>query len=219
MTSKPAALDLAPMMPETSSIQMRTATFLSASSNDLTLMSPTSRGRTGTTFDPAANASAAINEPNYDSGQQTHSTIAELSEAFRMFTSANNVVQQSHIAPKDLMAVMAQVGLRPSERDVAAQIQVIDQRQQGVVTFDEFASLMGRSVPMTEVDSLQAAFWAVDKERTGWISSPQFCELMASHGERSPPDEVSEMLAFADPAGTGRVNYRVFLRMLGMRLT
>lgn len=156
--------------------------------------------------------------PNYNHTQQTHSTIAELSEAFRMFTNVNNIIPQSVISHKDLFSIMLQTGMRPTEKDVSAQIQVIDQKQKGNISFDEFASLMGRSVPIDEVDALQAAFFGVDKERKGWVTANQFCELMANNGEKSEPEEVGEMLQFADPTNTGKVNYRVFLRMLGLRL-
>lgn len=156
--------------------------------------------------------------PNYITGEQTHSTIAELSEAFRMFTNVNGIVPQSVISHKDLMKVMEQTGMRATDKDVAAQIQVVDQNQSGSISFDEFASLMGRTVPIEEVDTLQAAFAGIDKNQTGVVSAAQFAELMVTCGEQCSPEEVSEMLAFADPNGTGKVNYRVFLRMLGLRL-
>lgn len=156
---------------------------------------------------------------NYDRQQQTHSTIAELSEAFRMFTNTNGTVPTSVVTAADLQQIMGQAGMRTTEHEVAALIQAIDQNRIGNISFDEFASLMGRSVPMEEVNGMQAAFWGVDKERKGWITSNQFCELMASKGEQSSPDEVSEMLSFADPNNTGKVYYAVFLRMLGLRLT
>lgn len=167
----------------------------------------------------AAVASARSKQKNYNATQQTHSTIAELSEAFRMFTNVHGAVHQSVLTAKDLMKAMQQTGMRPSEKDVNAIIQVIDQNQIGNISFDEFASLMGRSVPMEEVDSLQAAFLSIDKNQTGIVSSAAFAELMATYGECSSSEEVSEMLAFADPNGTGHVNYRVFLRMLGLRLS
>lgn len=162
--------------------------------------------------------SGRIKQPNYTIGEQTHSTIAELSEAFRMFTNVNGIVPQSIISQKDLVAVMQQTGLRPTDKEVATLLQVLDQNQGGSISFDEFASLMGRSVPIEEVDSLQAAFQSIDRHGTGVVSSAAFAELMANHGENSNPEEVSEMLAFADPNNTGKVNYRVFLRMLGLRL-
>lgn len=166
----------------------------------------------------AAQQIARPDKKNYNASEQTHSTVAELSEAFRMFTNVHGAVHQSVLASKDLMKAMQQTGLRPTEKDVTAIIQVIDQNQGGNISFDEFASLLGRSVPMEEVDSLQAAFVTVDKNRTGIVSSAAFAELMANYGECSSPEEVSEMLAFADPNNTGHVNYRVFLRMLGLRL-
>ena len=164
------------------------------------------------------NSSINRKHPKYIRGEQTHSTIAELSEAFRMFTNVNGIVPQSVISQKDLMKVMEQTGMRPTAQDVGSQIQVIDQNRIGNISFDEFASLMGRTVPIEEVDSLQAAFAGIDKNQTGIVTVAQFTQLMSTYGEHSTPEEVAEMLAFADPNSTGKVNYRVFLRMLGLRL-
>jgi Ca2+-binding EF-hand superfamily protein len=165
---------------------------------------------------PSGNAAAAAAAGAALIGrrQPTHSTLAELSEAFRMLGT------ETEFTPKDLVRLMTAAGQHPTDDDGAEVVKSIDQASGGSISFNEFASLMGRSAfdSADEVDALAVAFWGMDKARTGKVTSAQFIELFALYGEKSDPEEAEEMLHFADPNGTGVVEYMPFLRTLGLRL-
>jgi calmodulin len=142
----------------------------------------------------------------------SHSTMAELSEAYRMLMGSGA------IGYKELGAQMRSHGLHPTDDDVKDIIRAFNQQQDGHVNYPEFAALMTRAVDVNDVDSMRAAFASADKDGRGWVTISQFTELFATCGEKSSPEEVEEMLRFADPNKSGKVDYGLFLSTLAYRL-
>lgn len=63
---------------------------------------------------------------------------------------------------------------------------------------------------MGDIDSeedLIQAFRIFDTNRTGYITSQEFREVMMNLGERLSYDEVTEMIVAADKNSSGKINY------------
>jgi len=60
-------------------------------------------------------------------------------------------------------------------------------------------------------DDLIQAFVIFDSNRTGYITTKEFRDVMMNLGERLTYDEVTEMIIAADKNSTGRINYRGML--------
>lgn len=63
-------------------------------------------------------------------------------------------------------------------------------------------------------DDLIQAFVIFDSNRTGYITTKEFRDVMMNLGERLTYDEVTEMIIAADKNSTGRINYRGMLQNL-----
>lgn len=139
----------------------------------------------------------------------SHSTLAELEEAFHLIGEGND------FTTKELKQLFESLGQHPSEDELQQLVKNVN--PDGVVSFCDFAALLGRHVEHEDLDQMSTAFHWLDPDRTGYISANDFCELFATWGEESSSEEVDELLAFADPK-TGKIQYEEFLRMLAFRL-
>ena len=142
----------------------------------------------------------------------SHSAVAEIAEAFRVLTSENAFDAAM------LTKVMRAHGQQPTEEEVRELIKTIDQTGDGLVRFPEFASLMTQPVELEDINDMKSAFLELDRECKGYVSTSDFLMLMATYGERSKPEECEEMIRFADPDDTGRIDYHSFLSTLAYRL-
>lgn len=165
------------------------------------------RHRPSSSFHPPPLTPKTYSYPN-----QSHSTIAEVAEAFRVITN------ESGFDAAALGKLMRAHGQHPSDDEVKDLIKAIDQRGDGVVRFSEFTALMAQPIELEEIDDMKQAFLEIDKEQRGWVAAAEFLKLFANYGEKSTPEECDEMLAFADPDDTGRVDYNSFLSTLAYRL-
>jgi calmodulin len=143
---------------------------------------------------------------------QSHSNLAEIAEAFRILTHENAVDASG------LVKLMRAHGQQPTEEEVRDLIKAIDQRGDGIIRFNEFTAVMAQPVELEEIEEMKLAFLHLDRERKGWIPAADFTRLFATYGEKSTPEECDEMLRFADPDETGKVDYNSFLGTLAYRL-
>lgn len=145
----------------------------------------------------------------------THGETAELHEGFRLL-AGNKIVQQ--IETKTLKETLMSVGL-PATEDVDDIFRVANQQcMADHLTFPEFMLLMTKQVDERMQEELKLAFRHYDKAGTGFVSIAQFCEMLATMGEKSNPDEVNEMMQFAETEGTGRIEYGRFIAKLAAKL-
>jgi calmodulin len=142
---------------------------------------------------------------------QNHGTMAEFAEAFRL------IMNEGQIDAAWLSKLMRAHGQLPTDDEVRDIIKAIDQKGDGVVRFNDFAALMALPVALEDIDDMKAAFLHLDPQRKGYIFAADFIKLFALHGEKFTPEECEEMLRFADPDETGKVNYNLFLSVLAYR--
>lgn len=147
----------------------------------------------------------------------THGEVAELHEGFRLL-AGNNVVQS--IGIRELKDTFVSVGFPPlDDEQLQELLRVVNQQlQSDHLTFPEFLLLMTKQVDSTMLEELRSAFRVYDKQGTGFVTTAQLCEMLATMGEKSSPEEVNEFIGFADAEGTGRVDYTKMLREIANKL-
>lgn len=97
---------------------------------------------------------------------------------------------------------------------VSSTVKIIDDEFNGKISFTDFLVLLLRRMSSSDVDEMKLAFRYFDKNGTGTVTTNQFVEMFATMGEQSSPEEIDEMLAFADPENTGKIDYIAFLNNL-----
>eukprot|EP00744_Colponema_vietnamica_P017272 GILI01024256.1.p1 GENE.GILI01024256.1~~GILI01024256.1.p1 ORF type:complete len:278 (+),score=55.28 GILI01024256.1:112-945(+) len=97
---------------------------------------------------------------------------------------------------------------------VSSTVKIIDDEFNGKISFTDFLVLLLRRMHPSDIDEMKVAFRYFDKNGTGTVTTNQFVEMFATMGEQSSPEEIDEMLAFADPESTGKIDYVAFLNNL-----
>lgn len=142
----------------------------------------------------------------------THERVAELKEAFSLFTKSGN----ESISVEEMLLVMRSAGQSQTESGLKKIIDYIDSNGDGNVEFPEFLALMALvpQVKSLDVDQLCQAFHEHDRAQTGLVTREQFVQLMTTKGDPLTEEEVSEMLAGAPVDENGNVDYRSFVLSL-----
>ena len=148
----------------------------------------------------------------------THSDVAELHEGYRLL-SLNREHRPQSLNIKQMCEVLNAAGLHLHEDEVAEVIRTIDQSGCNAMTFSDFALLMTRQVDEPMFESMKSAFRFYDKQNTGYVTSSQFCEMFASMGEKSSPDELEELMNLADVDASNKIDYVKFLSRLSAKLS
>lgn len=170
---------------------------------------------TPSTASPLSYSMALANAYATANVRLTHGEVAELHEGFRVL-AGNNVVQQ--IGIQELKDVLVSVGI-PSMDDMGDLFKVSNQQSVADhLTFPEFVLLMTKEVDEKMQEELKLAFRQYDKTGTGCVSTAQFCEMLATMGDKSSPEEVHDMMLFADPEGTGKIDYAKIIQKLADKL-
>ncbi len=155
--------------------------------------------------------------PVAEAVSRNHSEIAELHEGYRLL-SLNREHRPQSLTIKQMHEVSSAAGLHLHEDEIAEVIRTIDQSSCSAMTFSDFALLMTRQVDETLFEEMKSAFRFYDKNNTGFVSTSQFCEMFATMGEKSSPDELEDLLNLADVSGGNRIDYCKFLSRLCAKL-
>lgn len=138
-----------------------------------------------------------------------HSDIAEYKEAFRLLCQHGSET----LYPQDLAALMTSQGLQPTEEDVQKIISIIDQRQTGSVTFEDFLILMGVPVELSDLPELIALLREHDTKGDGIITEVEFSRILHEHGKDLISfEDVNELLSLVK--GNPTVDYMELLDSL-----
>ncbi|RNE99979.1 EF-hand protein 5 [Trypanosoma conorhini] len=165
-----------------------------------------------------ARDSRAMNRPLYR-GPLSHNVISELAEGFRQLGGG----QKKHFIPAQLiLETMKNVGMHLSADEFQDVLRVVGQSEPqnaDELSFSDFLLLMTREVEETMAEELRSAFHHYDKQRTGFVTRKQFTELFATLGERSPPEELEELLSLAEVDEVEeKIDYSRFVRELASRV-
>lgn len=146
-------------------------------------------------------------------GPLNHGSIAELQEGFRVLTGGN---KDCVVTPEALLGVMETVGVHTSMEELLDLLKIVHQDEESSdFTFNEFLTLMTGEVSGKMENELLSAFESCDKTKSGYISKEKFEDIFRSHGEKSDPQELQELLTFAASSEEDdRIDYRKFLKEL-----
>ena len=110
---------------------------------------------------------------------------------------------------------MRTFGWNPTEGELQDLIGVIDQDENGCISFDEFVWLMSQDLHDDDIeDEIRDAFRVFDREGNGFISVIDLKDVLGKIGEKLSPDEVEELIGEADIDGDGNIYYDEFVAMI-----
>merc|ERR1712227_84081 len=119
------------------------------------------------------------------------------------------------ITTVELGQVMRTFGWTPTEMELQDMIGVIDQDENGCISFDEFVWLMSQDIHDEDIeDEIRDAFRVFDREGHGFISVIDLTDLLSKIGEKLSMDEVEELISEADIDGDGNIYYDEFIAMI-----
>lgn len=120
------------------------------------------------------------------------------------------------ISESELKQVMNYLGLKASETEVKAMIQVVDKNCNGYVDYDEFIQMMTQTQvkPLNAEEELRKTFNIFDIDGNGYISHDEIKKTMEHLGERVTDDEVNDMIKAADKNGDGKIDINEFSGLL-----
>lgn len=112
------------------------------------------------------------------------------------------------ISESELKQVMNYLGLKATENEVKAMIQVVDKNRNGYVDYDEFIQMMTQTQvkPLNAEEELRKTFNIFDIDGNGYISHDEIKKTMEHLGEKVTDDEVNDMIKAADKNGDGKID-------------
>ena len=136
----------------------------------------------------------------------------DLKQAFSMFDKNGDQL----ISESELLQVMHYLGLKTSEKEVKAMIQVVDKNRNGYVDYDEFIQMMTQTQikPLTAEEELKKTFRIFDIDGNGLITADEIKKTMQNLGENLTDDEVHHMIKAADKNGDGKIDINEFSGLL-----
>jgi calmodulin len=109
----------------------------------------------------------------------TPEQISEYKEAFKMFCGEGG----DKVTKDSLKSVLRQMGMKPTDAEVAQMIKDGDTSGRGTISFDEFVSMMTEQLrKMDSPDEIIRAFESYDPYGKGVISREDFNSLITSGG-------------------------------------
>merc|ERR1719347_650780 len=140
---------------------------------------------------------------------------AELKQAFRLFDTK----KQDFLLADDINEVLRAMGFRPTQEELDALIEEIDEDGSGAIEFGEFAQLCAKFLvedpdPETMRAELKQAFRLFDKEGTGFITMIQFREILAEVDPNLSEEDLDGIIAEIDEDGSGTMDFEEFCELM-----
>ena len=138
--------------------------------------------------------------------------IAEYKEAFDMFDKN----KKGTISATDITKIMKNFGYPISRKEVEGMIAEIDTSGDGELDFEEFVTLMQKSIQYideTDEDLVLKAFKSFDKDHDGKITNYEFRYILTMLGfdEKFTDDEVDTLFKECDLDNDGILVYQDFI--------
>lgn len=137
----------------------------------------------------------------------TDEKIAEHKYLFEQF----DVNGDGDISYEELQKAMKGVD-DVTEEELREMMLEVDDDENGTIEFTEFLTMMGKRGEKEA--RVIKAFAFFDKDKTGFLSASQLCNIMHRHANMLTPDEIEEMVQEADSDQDGFINYKQFVRLM-----
>lgn len=114
-----------------------------------------------------------------------------------------------------LSSVMKNIGLTPTDAEVADMIKEVSTYDSGTVTFEEFVKVMPKQhVLRPAKEEIRNTFKIFDKNGDQEIAKEDLKRVMEAMGERLDDDELDLMMKEADPSGSGKITFDQFKKAM-----
>ena len=158
----------------------------------------------------------AAQENNEDVAFLSEEQTEEFREAFGLFDLDGG----GDIDASELGTVMRSLGANPSDEEIKAIINEVDDNGSGSIDFPEFCALMARKLQVSDcAEELQEAFHVYDDKQTGFISRYDLREIVAGLADGLSAEEVDEIVQIAvksEERWDGRVSFEAFRALMMM---
>lgn len=112
----------------------------------------------------------------------------------------------------DIPTLIRSLGVNPTEQEL---MQMFKGKEDSSLTFDEFVKLVGPKCGSVDQQAeLNKAFKTFDRDNNGTVSTGELKHVLLNLGEKLSEDEVTELMAVADPNQSGNIKYKEFVAQL-----
>jgi len=149
-------------------------------------------------------------------GKHSHLTEEELAE-FREIFNLVDLDKGGTISKDELKQLMQTLGLKPTQEELNAMVDEIDQDGNGEIDFDEFVTVMSRKVNTSYTpQQVKAAFKVFEKGvPDGFVSMAALEQALTTYGtEKLSLSDAQELLSQIEPDENGLINYVEFVNMM-----
>merc|ERR1711898_87338 len=144
-------------------------------------------------------------------GRLTQEQLDCFTEAFRMFDTDGS----GTISCGEFRDVCLAVGMTPTDDELKAMIQELDQDDSGDIDLQEFLSAMQSKTSDPEGEEIiMDAFKTFDADGSGALSHQELRDVLNSMGEKMEDDEITELIQAIDIDGDGEVDVKEFLAVV-----
>lgn len=121
------------------------------------------------------------------------------------------------ISRDELKGVMKKLGSDPTDDEIQAMINSVDDNGDGEIDFEEFLVLMSAKKKNSKDDpdkELKDAFKVFDADGSGTISKTELMQLMKSLGQNLSEAELTAMMDEVDTDKSGEIDFKEFKSMM-----
>ncbi|CAM9459783.1 unnamed protein product [Choristocarpus tenellus] len=102
---------------------------------------------------------------------------------------------------------MRSLGYSPTNQQLKEMMNKVDENNDGVLTYDEFVSMMQAGDVETDFDiEIKEAFEFFDKDGDGEITPLELAEIMRGLGDKLSDEEIDLLVKVADKDGDGTIS-------------
>jgi len=151
-----------------------------------------------------------------ESRKHSHLSDEELAE-FREIFNLVDLDKGGTISKSELKQLMNTLGLKPSQEELNAMVDEIDEDGNGEIDFDEFVTVMSRKVNTSYSPSqVKSAFKIFEQGcPPGYVSMAALEQALTTFGiEKLSLADAKELLLNIEPDDTGLINYVEFVNMM-----